>query len=362
MGGGRSLDKPGNHKTITIKINGTERSLHEGQRRVRRQVQENKPIDMDRQIDYEDIERMTATEAAAGQEASEEDDFDWILPELEDEEEIIDYKIVSPQKTSKGKGYKAFSTPKKKNRNKRVLPSVLLTICLAVLLGSGLGVLLLKLVISEKAIETGKTEIVGEAPAEKPDNTGTAEVELPSLSGFIVQGGAFSSVEAATSEEAAMAGKGLPTKVVEIDDKAYLFVGIADNLANAKSIAVQLKEGGIDTYAKEISFGNRTVSKLSATDAKLLEFAPTIFQSLANISTTASLSQSIPADLVDSYNIQLEQWNGMKDLKSKEVQQLKKELDEAIVQINSYREKNDAKLLTSIQQHLLNFLAQYHAL
>jgi len=347
------LEKPGNQKTITIKINGNERSHDKGRKPEKPEIEETR---------YRNIEPISVKEAAAGQEAQDEDEFDWILPELEDTEEWIEYKIPNKKKVSKGKSYQPFSNGKKTSNKKSMLPSVFLTVFLAVVIGSSFGILLLKMVISDKILEVDKSPAVEEPNSEQAAGADVTSLELPAITGYIIQGGVFSNVEAATSESATITNLGIPTKIIKMDEKAYFFVGIADNLPNAKSIGEKLKGIGIETYAKESSFGGGTIQKLNDSEKKLLEQAPDFYQTLANISATASLSSAIPADAVASLTTQFETWNGIKGIENKALQELKTELEQAVVAINSYSDEKDAKLLTKIQQHLLNFLAIYHAL
>lgn len=356
MGGGQALDKPGNHKTITIKINGKDRP-------VEKEKKQSSPEEADNRIlEFKNYERLSLQESAAAQEVDEEDEFDWILPEIDEDEELQEYKIMSHSKPKKGKAFKNNKPSSLKNTKKGILPSILLTVFLAVILGTSLGVLMLKMVISDSAKETGTLPTEEVTPSEEPSSAtpGTESIELPPITGYVIQGGAFSNTEAAGGEATSMTEKGFPAKVIEMESNAFLFVGIADNLPNAKSLGSQLQ--GIDTFAKEVVLGGGTKSELSAAEKQVLELAPALYGILSQISTSASLTNSIPADLQDSLSAQLEQWNSLKDTKNESIQQLKGELDSAITNLTNYEEKKDSSLLVKTQQNLLNFIAGYQAL
>ncbi|WP_158318891.1 SPOR domain-containing protein [Robertmurraya kyonggiensis] len=355
------MDKPGDFKTITIKINGKVSPIKEEHNQTPKKNEEN-DIPVIGKSSLHAVEKATEQETAAAQEAQEEDEFEWILPEIEDDDELKEYTIVTQSKAKKGKGYKGKGSALKGPRKKGVLPSILLSIFLAVLLGGSLGILMLKMVISDSASEPSTGAITEEAPSEEPAETGQASIELPSITGYMVQAGVFSTPENAEGEAQTMAAKGVPTKVIGIENNSYIYVGLADNLEDAKLLKTQVQSKGIETFAKEVAFGGATLSGLQESEKSILELASPLYQLLTEIITTASLSNSISSDRLDSLNGQLEQWNGMKAAENEQVKQIKTELDEASENIKSYAEKSEAKLLINAQQHLLNFLGVYNQL
>ncbi|WP_170972258.1 SPOR domain-containing protein [Bacillus yapensis] len=351
------MDKPGDFKTITIKINGKESPIQEEHKQTPKKEENDIPVLEKSPLHA--VEKATEQETAAAQEAQEEDEFEWILPEIEDDE-LKEYTIVTQSKTKKGKGYKG--SPLKGPRKKGVLPSIILTIFLAVLLGGSLGILMLKMVISDSANEPSAGPVTEDTPNEDQSQTGQASIDLPSITTYMVQAGVFSTPENAEAEAQSMATKGVPTKVIEIENNSYIYVGLADNIENAKSIGTQVQSKGIETFSKEVAFGGPSLSELQESDKNILELSPSLYQSLLETITTASLSNSIPSDRLDSLNGQLEKWNGLKAAENEQVKQIKAELDGASENIKSYGEKNDATLLINAQQHLLNFLGVYNQL
>lgn len=354
------MDKPGKPKTITIKINGKERPVEE---RKIISWESNRPP-LEKKDPFEAMDELTAKEVAASQEVKEEDEFDWILPEIEVDEELREYKMA-PKKT-KGKGSKGIITPikKKKSNQKKILPSILLTVFLAVLFGSSLGVLLLKMVISETTTETGGTPVDENPPEEETNSPAiTTSLQLQPITGYVVQGGAFSNIEAASTEASLMVDKGLPAKPIEIEGKAYLFVGLGNSLPNAKAMGTEINNSkGIETFAKEIQIGGGEKSELVESEKALLEMAPSLYESLSDISTSASVSASIPAELQEALDENLEKWNEIGKIEDTQLLELKTELDGAITNLKNYGQNQDAQNLVQVQQHLLNFLALYGSL
>ncbi|MFE8703448.1 SPOR domain-containing protein [Cytobacillus sp. FJAT-54145] len=388
------MDKSENGKTITIKINGKDRPLKETKENVeaRQQSEHKKPDQNANEVEYtqvsEEVENLTHTQntknlskeleeilssqAAASQEA-QEDNFDWILPDHIDDEEIKEYKIATPTK-KKPKGLRGITGKLKKNNRNGMVSSIFFAVFFAVLLGTSFGFILLKLVIMDPSMETaGKpasveelTEQAGEATndSETGSTGGTSQLSVAPITGYVVQGGVFSTADAAKGMGDQVSQKGVATKIVNIGDKTFLFVGIADTLENAKSIGNKLKESGIEVFAKEVQFGSASQKELGASEKTILELAPPLYQAISAASTNMAISNSLPPNLVENIKAQQAEWSKIdeKSIVDKEVQQIKVELDSAASNVSAYLENPSENLKDKIQQNLLNFLAFYHSL
>ncbi|MDF1506877.1 hypothetical protein PZE06_01640 [Robertmurraya sp. DFI.2.37] len=349
------MDKSGNSKTITIKINGKDRST-EKEKQIGECENNHEQQKNSASAPYKELENIASQELSAAEQVKEEDDFDWILPDVEEQEQLQEYKIMSQ---SKGKGGGKKGNP---IRNKGIVPSILLIVFLAVLSGTTLGVLMLNMVISDSMTEAVSGPVEETPPEEKANPTGTAVVELPALTSYLVQGGVFSTADAANVEAATMTKKGLPAKVIEIDQQFFLFVGVADNLENAKSLGSHLQESGIDTFSKEIAIGGGSLSQLQASERSLLEAAPNLYKLLLEICTTAHLSNSMATEQKNALAAQINQWKELENIQNEQLQQLKGELEGAANLLSSYSENHEQETLGDVQQHLLNFLSAYQAL
>ncbi|MDZ5470813.1 stage II sporulation protein B (plasmid) [Bacillus sp. 31A1R] len=364
------------HKTITIKINGKNRPIEEKNKAKENRNEEESIraqedlVEKKEKVSPKMEETLAFQEIAAAQEA-EDDQFDWILPELNDQDDmdIKEYKIASNNnKPPKGKGWKGLSTSiKKKNRN-GIIPSIFFAVFFAVLLGTSFGFIMLKLVITEKIVETATPPgvAIDNNSGDKEENKGgtaaeTSEVEVPTITSYIVQGGVFSTTDAANQAEEAVSKKGVPTRVININNQTALFIGLADNIENAKTLG---KESGIDSFAKEVDFGGGTLKSSSKVESELLKLAPALYEVLIEGTAEISLSNSISNELLATINEQAKAWSTIdsKNIKVKELQQLKQELDNAIIHVNSYGKKKEPKVEKDLQQSLLNFLAIYQAL
>lgn len=360
--GGLALDKPKDFKTITIKINGKQRSLQEPSLNdielKTRNLEEKYELPDDR------MGEILHKETAAAEEAKD-DAFDWILPEeVEKIEENKDFQKSIPPKEPKKMGMKGVAAVLKKSNKKGVIPSIFFTVFFAVLLGTTFGVMLLKMVISDSVVDMVTTEPTEEAPVTDVTPSGNLTLDIPSLTAYMVQGGVFSKAETAAQEAAVISQKGVPAKVLQIEKRNYIYLGLADNLESAKAIGVQRKNSGIvaDAFAKEVVFPGANITNLNDAEKKLLEQAPIIYEAILTASTHASNSTSLPDDVMAAITKLTAPWQEIKGVEKQELASLKKEIDGAINGVNAYRESSDAADLVAIQQHLLNFLEVYHAL
>ncbi|WP_077214128.1 hypothetical protein [Bacillus dakarensis] len=358
------MDKPKDFKTITIKINGKQRSLQEPS--LNDIEQETRKREEKTVIPDDRIEELSQKETAAAEEAKD-DAFDWILPEeVERFEEKNDFKSGSkPKKESKKIGMKGAAAVFKKSNKKGVIPSIFFTVFFAVLLGTTFGVMLLKMVISDGVVEMATAEPTEETPVtDVTTPSGNIAMDIPALTAYMVQGGVFSTPESAAQEAAVMSEKGVPTKVLQIEGKNYIYLGLADNLESAKAIGQERKNSGVvvDAFAKEVVFSGSNLTNLNDSEKKLLEQAPLIYEAILAASTNASSSNSISNEDMDNIAKLSSSWQEIKGVEKEELAQLKKEMDGAISGVNAYREGSKASDLVSIQQHLLNFLAVYHTL
>lgn len=333
------MDKPKNNQTISIKINGDGRSILKNTE-----------------------EEITSQQFAATLESDDEDEFKWIFPD-EDDEEIKAYTPPKKTNTSPNSLYKEFKRSLQKPGRNRVLPSIFFTTILAILIGTSFGIMMWRMVIVDSAIEVDTTQVVNQQPeTEEVTGADLAQIELPAIMSPIIQGGVFSTKEAAHNEADVLSQKGVPVKVIEMDGKTYLFLGLADNLANAKIIGAQLQNKGVEIYAKEAYFGGGTVTSLQAEERKLLELIPAIYENLVAASASLAISKTIPSTIQSTLTTQLAEWNKIAEdrITIETIQQLKRELDYAFAKINTFQQTAEQKLVVEIQEHLLNYLALYH--
>jgi stage II sporulation protein B len=360
------VDKPNRGNTIKIKLNGESQNFTEEPIKKDQESSKDsftKVIDIDEDFNDQDV----YLETAAAKDSIDES-FDWIIPESA-ENDIQEYKVISSQNQKKGTKKKPASfTTFSMKRNGGVLKTIIVTAVFAILIGTSFGVLMLKLVISEnsKPAVTGPV-VVGKGSGENQGATGgkrSSSIVLGAQTVFIVQGGAFTTKDAATSAASQAKGEGLPAQTLSMSGKEYLFLGVADSIETAKALGAQYKADGFeDVFSKSLPITEKTVSDINETEKSFLEAAPAIYQQLSKITSNAIVSGSISSEAskdVTGFDNQLSQ-SGDK-LKNEKVINLNKELSSALGKVEVFQEKKKKDSLVEAQQHLLNYLSIYYSL
>ncbi|MDQ0975671.1 stage II sporulation protein B [Neobacillus niacini] len=359
------MDKPNRGNTIKIKLNGESQTFTEEPIKKEQESCKDsftKVINIDEDFNDQDV----FLETAAAKESVDES-FDWIIPESAGNH-IQEYKVVSSQNQKKGgKKKTANFTTFSMKRNGGVLKSIIVTAVFAILIGTSFGVLMLKLVISENSKPAVTEPVdVGKGSDKGSEATGgtSSAIVLGTQNVFIVQGGAFTTKDAATSAASQAKGKGLPAQTLSISEKEYLFLGVADSIETAKALGAQYKANGFeDVFSKQLPIAEKNVSDINETEKSFLEAASDIYQQLSKITSNAIVSGSISSEgskEVAGIGDQLSQ--SADKLKNEKVKNLNKELSSALAGVESFQEKKSKDSLVEAQQHLLNYLSIYYSL
>ncbi|OIK16971.1 hypothetical protein BIV60_01455 [Bacillus sp. MUM 116] len=357
------MDKPKkNNSTITIKLNGEPHTFQEEIKEKENERNQSKPdvIDMVPNKEEPDV----FLETAAAQESMDES-FDWIIPESSDHE-IEEYKIINHQTKKKSTFPKitSFNTNTKKIDGKG-LKSIFISAVFAIVLGTGFGFLMLKLVNDQHSNKptTGQilTEGEGTGKAAIPAASGATAVVKP-LTTFVIQGGVFSSKDGTQATSNQLAEKGAPSQSINIDGKEYLFLGVASTIDDAKKLGSNYKDAGIaDVWAKSLSVDQKEITGVNAADKTFLETAGAIYQDLSEITAAAMLTESIPEESFKSISALIGKID-TKELKNNKVKSLQTLLAAAVGKVEAYQSSKDQKNLVDAQQTLLNFLSLYYSM
>ncbi|MBM7660653.1 stage II sporulation protein B [Bacillus mesophilus] len=261
------MDKP----KILIKINGRERSFSEtttdeqikinpnSQQEVKQELEEQEPPSPIKEFE------LAEEEIAA---ANEEREFEWILPEPQPFEDHPYDKLVKPDPVKKKSnpiiGTLSFPSIQKK-RNKSTFPfrTLFLAIFSALVIGTSFGMVVLHLFtedLAQPAFEMDQPTEAGGASEDEganknPDNapTNMTAITLPALNVFLVQGGVFSTEDAATPIINGLKEDGFAGTVINQDGKYFLFMGIGISDLAGKAIKTPYETAGQDTYVKAFS-------------------------------------------------------------------------------------------------------------
>jgi stage II sporulation protein B len=358
------VNKQYSGKTILIKINGEQRPfLEEPAKQEPIRTEEN---DAQTQFIFENEEQHAIIETAATQET--EESFDWILPLQDSTQNEKALKKINPTlKHPKGIRIPALSNVEKKNAFS--LKSIALSILLAVILGTGFGFAMLKLVVingSKPAPVTNKAQPAANNHTAVTNNQRSVTAAFEPLTAYMVQGGVFSKQDTAKNIAHGANKEGVPSAIMEWNNQYYIFLGVADSLESARSLGSKLLQvNGINgVFAKAITIPQKKLSNLSTDEKNLIETASGLFPLSANITANSLTGGTISSNEWKSF-ITLEtkltkiDRNG---IKNKKISHLDQEITGAVKQINDYRQKKDLALIEKAQQYLLTFLTDYYTL
>ncbi|MCA1038948.1 hypothetical protein LCM00_05450 [Bacillus infantis] len=371
------MENRGNGRTITIKLNGKDReAVHMKDKTAQKERDPVEEVQHIENVEEEPAEGKALTangdlaelEAAPAREAAD-DEFDWILPEImEENPEPKEYKVAEKPEKGSGKKGSIFSSPGKPSNQKALVRSVVISVFFAVLFGTSLGFLMLKMVIHDGSAEepegAAQTAAGSVSGSGQESQAGSGTLALEPLTVFVVQGGVFSTKDAAEKIQSTIFEKGAPAQLLEMEGKSYLFLGAAGSLEDAKQLGTDYKSKGMDAFAKELAAGGKTLDKLQEEDKKFLQAAPGIYSSMAAGIGAVTPGAAVPEEAskqAADISAQLAGFDKAK-LSADRVAVMQKELSEAAELMASYQESPDEKGYYAIQQHLLSFIAAYNAL
>jgi stage II sporulation protein B len=356
------VNKLNSGNPITIKINGEQRAYVEEPSKEETQSNVNKDLAIEN--DTSKLEHEVIEETAAAQE--EEESFDWILPQQESiQNDSSLYQAVKSSKQRTGIRLPALSKVEKKNIS--VIKSMALSVVFAILLGTGFGFIMLKLVITDgskpAAVET-KPAPAAKKETSKTNNISQEAITLKPLTTYMVQGGVFSKKETANTVARQAVGKGIPAETMEWNGKYYIFLGVADSIEHARSLGTIYQRKGMDgVFPKTIKIPEKKISNLSTVEKNVVENAVALAPFLATLSSNALIGEAMTSSerkTLSEFRTKLNKIDS-KGIKNQNIKALNLEITGALKQIDEYQQQKDRKLLVKAQQHLLTFMAEYYS-
>jgi stage II sporulation protein B len=356
------VNKLNSGNPITIKINGEQKPYLEEPAKEEPPSNENRNLPIE--YDSSTSEHEVIEETAATQEA--EESFDWILPQQETTKtEASLYQAVKSSKQRNGIRLPALLKVEKKNGS--VIKSMALSVIFAILLGTGFGFIMLKLVITDGS----KPAAVGTktVPASKKETANTNSksqeaITLKPFTTYMVQGGVFSKKETANTVARQAVEKGIPAETMEWNGQYYIFLGVADSIEHARSLGTIYQKKGMDgVFPKTITIPEKKFSNLSTAEKSVVENATTLVPLLATLSTNSLTGGSITSSELKTLSELHAKLNKIdsKGIKNQGIKDLNQEMTAALKQIADYQKQKDRKLLEKAQQHLLTLMADYYS-
>lgn len=216
-----------------------------------------------KELEIKEWEKGSVESAAAAEPEKDEDEFEWIFPEeVEQKEEAITQYV-----------------PKQSTSSRRGIAKWIIIIASAVLIGLLLGYTMLKVVIQERgeqpqAVLKEENASDGSSSADVPAAEKPAAQSLSPIEASVVQGGIFSTEEAAAAMKSEITAKDIPAEVILQDGQYIVWLAVAATLDTAKMIGEAYEEGGAAVYAKQASISPS--SELQSSAAELASLFPKV--------------------------------------------------------------------------------------
>jgi stage II sporulation protein B len=366
------MDKP----KVSIKINGRERSFYEAtsdnnvKQKVNIPAKEMPPQAEEKSTEsFVDIDEILAKEEVAA--GNEEREFDWILPQHDHQDDKVKIdSIVNIDELRKKKnpmfGTISFGSHLKKRKNEVYpLKTLLLSIVSALVVGTCFGMIVLRLFTGETipvAVPSNPSNQQTEKQGASEKGTGAESTDqsaikepftLPGLNAFVVQGGVFSSEEAAGPIVEEIKDKGFAGTTVAIDEKYYLFMGLGLTKDAGAAIRTPYDEQGQDTYVKAI-----TTPELNVNGDPAVLKARQLFDQLVAYSTNIYLSLPQEAKWEDIKSASEQIKLSDQDAKSTTTAFVTS-VKEAYTKVNAYQATSATKDFWASQQALLTSYQVY---
>lgn len=356
-------EKPENRKTITIKINGNDRPFQN--KETNRQSAERK--DSEESKAANPLPEKSVEEIAAGSEAIEDESFDWILPNEDESDDIKEFQLQQAPNKKQSKLPKKIQKGSKRNLSKGMVASIFFAVFFAVVLGTGFGFVLLKMVDTDKTANAvnnsaAPTQSSG-TDSDKQAAAGTVAATKGEISTFVVQYGVYTTKASADSEFNKLSEKGIIAQKVPVDGKTAIYLGVAAELVSAKNMKTDKEADGVASspYAKEMIFAGGDAGKVSEAEKQFLDAAPAVYSAASNALTSAYADGSISDDTVKKLEEQQNALDKLKisDFKDGAVKKAAENLAAGVSGAAALSQDGGAAKQEAVQKALLAFLANY---
>ncbi|QQZ10714.1 hypothetical protein [Heyndrickxia vini] len=328
------MDKHPQNQKIKIKINGKER-----------------PINEDMTIhDWKSAKEETAVGAE-----TKDEQFDWILPDI-DENQIQEFKKINYTKKSTA----SFPNKLRKNPNKQVT-KLFLSIITAVSIGVLIGLFMLKVVIYQSNItqKAHSTSTQNENPTQKNNSGKTAYIQIPALTAAVIQGGIYKNPEPIVQS---IKQKGLPAVVLPISNQQYIYIGVAGDLQSAKNLAKQYEKKGVAVFAKELTIEGKSIPIQSNDEKKFISASIPLFQLLSKEIANSYLTGDTDKDAFGALKTKLTEITNLKDIKNKQLELMKNIQIQSFQTLTAFQSNQDKQELIKAQTSLLSYLQEINKL
>lgn len=372
------LDKNHSHE-VKIRINGVEKSYHrnskkkKGKNRHGTSMEDYQNPVRETPVEEDDLPLIIVDETAAAAEKKEEEDFEWVLPKepvKQEKKEATSGKasyIEDLRQVNKpnGKKQRPSSLGKKKQSPPSFSKQLILSIGMAVGIGTCLGFIILAImnISSDNPLNPSRPTAGTVSDQSDKDNTDTTgkrgkqSVTIPAHGVAVLQGGALSNMESANATIDTFKSQGFSAVAVG-SDTIYVLVGIGQTVEGMKSLGAMATDKGLETYAKEFAIPEKTFNSLTAQDAAVLQEGQSLYTELAAASSSLLQGGTLDSAIMEKMNGYFEKISAVKAEEMTEgPKQWKDLLVGAYQHIQQYQTSKDSTELWGAQQKLLEATA-----
>ena len=347
------MDKHNGHR-ISIKINGEDRTFVEN--KTKNVVEQYSP--------YKNDEI-----AAAKEHAADDEEFSWVLPEEEQNEDppnenIIQIEDVRPKQSKRKRRFKGFQPIGFK---RTPLVNVIFSVLLAIIVGTGFGVTILTMITTEETqapIEAQPVQSVPKSTVQEPVpniSEKPTEINVSPLLVTVIQGGRFSSIASGQAVANQLQNSGYAAVLREDSEFVYVFIGIGLQKAPLEAMSDIYTATGQETYVKEgITIKGRTYVPKTSSEANYIKESRSVFEKLMERSSS-SLAGEIQSD--EEWAQLTTEYNSLPSVQAEQVaepfKQYAQNIDRAYLSLETFRKTSDQSAVWQAQQALLDAFISY---
>ena len=223
-------------------------------------------------------------------------------------------------------------------KNHHQFNKIVFAICSSLLIGLTFGFIILNMLKQEDPEQASILNATTANKQEKQINGDTSPFEAVEF--FVVQSGVFSEQQNALNWAESFKKKQVPVVVWEREGNYYLFAGVFQSEASAKSFADQMDELGLDAYVKQWNTKEGQLALNKADHAVIQSFLKTWKESLQSVEKDGSLAQ--------------EGWDHLLNMQVKELDDFISTVTKELEQQGNERENRYIllKLMTEFEQLL----------
>ncbi|BAB06753.1 hypothetical protein P4637_06530 [Halalkalibacterium halodurans] len=270
----------------------------------------------------------------------------------------------SPKIPYKRKKKKPYGTNERFALKVKKVPVILImALVSALIVGTSLGFIVLTIFTADE-LPVASGEVQETVPA-----VSQGDASFPELAVEVVQGGAFTSIEAGEAVIASLQEKGRAAALVESDDSVYMFIGLAQDRAKAQDVAQAYSELDQDTYIKSFAAPTSDSKRLNEETIQWLHDMESSYQQLVSLSVDGLTAGGarITKESVEGIRKEVERLHGQQKTAFQELdestashlQVINEHLIQAGNHLASYVSTQDGNALWKTQQELLDALVQY---